>query len=87
MCSEQQDGLLCTGDGMPTAHHVSAGNTADASTLPGVLADLIERFAVGRICVVADRGLISVAAVAQAGCDQVFVEGSLDQRTPPTPTS
>ena len=33
-------GLLCTGDGIPIAHHVFAGNTADVSTLPGVLADL-----------------------------------------------
>ena len=68
-------GLLCTGDGIPIAHHVFAGNTADASTLPGVLADLTERFAVGRICVVADRGLVSagnVAAVAEAGCDHVL---------------
>ena len=68
-------GLLCTGDGIPIAHHVFAGNTNDASTLPGVLADLTERFAVGRICVVADRGLISadnVEAVARAGCDHVL---------------
>ena len=68
-------GLLCTGDGIPIAHHVFAGNTNDASTLPGVLADLTERFAVGRICVVADRGLISadnVEAVADAGCDHVL---------------
>ena len=68
-------GLLCTGDGVPIAHHVFAGNTNDASTLPGVLADLTERFAVGRICVVADRGLVSagnVAAVADAGCDHVL---------------
>ena len=36
-------------------HHVFAGGTNDASTLPEVLADLAERFAVGRICVVADR--------------------------------
>ena len=67
--------LLCTGDGIPIAHHVFAGNTADASTLPDVLADLTARFAVGRICVVADRGLIcadNVAAVAQAGCDHVL---------------
>ncbi|WP_419839160.1 IS1634 family transposase [Candidatus Poriferisodalis sp.] len=68
-------GLLCTGDGIPIAHHMFAGNTADASTLPDVLADLTARFAVGRICVVADRGLISadnVAAVAAAGCDHVL---------------
>jgi hypothetical protein len=62
-------GLLCTGDGIPVAHHVFAGNTADVSTLPDVLADLQERFGVGRICVVADRGLISAANVAVVeGC-------------------
>ncbi|MCQ3807597.1 MAG: IS1634 family transposase [Acidimicrobiia bacterium] len=69
-------GLLCTSDGIPIAHHVFAGNTNDASTLPAVLADLAERFAVGRICVVADRGLISsdnLAAVAGAGFDHVLV--------------
>ena len=52
-------GLLCTSDGIPIAHHVFAGNTADVSTLPGVLDDLAARFGVGRVCVVADRGLIS----------------------------
>jgi transposase len=52
-------GLLCTGDGIAIAHHVFAGNTADVSTLPAVLEDLQTRFGVGRICVVADRGLIS----------------------------
>jgi hypothetical protein len=52
-------GLLCTGDGVPIAHHVFAGNTADVATLPGVLEDLATRFGVGRVCVVADRGLIS----------------------------
>ena len=52
-------GLLCTGDGIPIAHHVFAGNTADVATLPGVLTDLQTRFGVGRVCVVADRGLIS----------------------------
>ena len=68
-------GLLCTSDGIPIAHHVFAGDTNDASTLPAVLSDLAERFAVGRICVVADRGLVSTAnveAVAAAGFDHVL---------------
>ena len=68
-------GLLCTTDGIPIAHHVFAGNTGDASTLPAVLADLAARFAVSGICVVADRGLISsdnVEAVAAAGFDHVL---------------
>ena len=78
-------GLLCTGDGIPIAHHVFAGNTADASTLPDVLADLTKRFAVGRICVVADRGLISadnVAAVAEAGCDHVLTTSLTPKQAP-----
>ncbi len=68
-------GLLCTGDGIPIAHHVFAGNTADVTTLPGVLEDLQQRFGVGRICVVADRGLISednVQVVAGQGFDHVL---------------
>jgi hypothetical protein len=68
-------GLLCTGDGIPIAHHVFAGNTADVSTLPDVLEDLARRFGVGRICVVADRGLISednVQVVAGQGFDHVL---------------
>jgi hypothetical protein len=68
-------GLLCTGDGTPIAHHVFAGNTGDVSTLPGVLEDLQSRFGVGRICVVADRGLISennVDVVAANGFEHVL---------------
>jgi hypothetical protein len=68
-------GLLCTSDGVPIAHHVFAGNTADVSTLPGVLEDLQTRFGVGRICVVADRGLISqgnVEVVEACGFDHVL---------------
>ena len=68
-------GLLCTSDGIPIAHRVFSGNTNDATTLPAVLGDLAERFAVGRICVVADRGLISAAnidVVAEAGFDHLL---------------
>lgn len=68
-------GLLCTTDGIPVAHHVFAGDASDVSTLPAVLDDLSRRFAVGRVCVVADRGLISkdnLQAVAAAGFDHVL---------------
>ena len=68
-------GLLCTSDGLPIAHRVFAGNTNDSTTLPDVLADLAERFAVGRICVVADRGLMTAAnveAVNDAGFDHLL---------------
>jgi hypothetical protein len=68
-------GLLVTGDGIPIAHHVFAGNTNDGSTLPAVMEDLQRRFGVGRIALVADRGLISEAnleAVGTAGFDHVI---------------
>jgi transposase len=68
-------GLLTSADGIPIAHHVFAGGTNDATTLKGVLDDLTARFAVGRICVVADRGLITddnIAEVEAANCDWLF---------------
>lgn len=68
-------GLLVTGDGIPIAHHVFPGNTNDSATLADVLKDLQERFGVGPIAVVADRGLISennLAEVEAAGFDHVL---------------
>jgi transposase len=68
-------GLLTSADGVPIAHHVFAGGTQDATTLKGALQDLTRRFAVGRICVVADRGLITddnIAEVDAANCDWLF---------------
>ena len=68
-------GLLTSADGIPIAHHVFAGGTNDATTLKCVLQDLTARFAVGRICVVADRGLITddnIAEVEDAKCDWLF---------------
>lgn len=68
-------GLLVTGDGIPIAHHVFAGNTKDSTTLSEVMSDLQTRFGVGRIALVADRGLISEANLAEvetAGFDHVL---------------
>ena len=68
-------GLLVTSDGIPIAHHVFSGNTSDRSTLPEVMADLQARFGVGRIALVADRGLISeenLALVQAGGFDHVL---------------
>ena len=68
-------GLLVTSDGIPIAHHVFSGNTADRSTLPGVVEDLQVRFGVGRIALVADRGLIAeenLAELSAHGFDHVL---------------
>lgn len=68
-------GLLVTGDGVPIAHRIFPGNTADAATMPTVLDDLQARFGVGRIALVADRGLITdanLADIGAAGFDHVI---------------
>ena len=46
-------------NGFPIAHHVFPGNTADKSTLQKVMTDLQERFGLGHVMVVSDRGLVS----------------------------
>jgi hypothetical protein len=68
-------GLLVTGDGIPIAHHVFAGNTADVTTLPEVLNDLQSRFGIAAITMVADRGLISadnVKALSDKGFGHIL---------------
>jgi len=46
-------------DGIPVAHEVFPGNTADRSTLKCAVKKLKEKFNIGRIIFVADRGLFS----------------------------
>jgi hypothetical protein len=48
----------------PIASFLWPGNTADVTTLLPVVERLRQRFGVGRICVVADRGMISAATIA-----------------------
>ena len=52
-------GLLMTRDGIPVAHHIFPGNTADIAAFRYAVADLRGRFAVRRVVVVADRGVVS----------------------------
>ena len=56
--------VLVDGDGRPVCSEMWPGNTADVTTLIPLIDRLRERFAIGRICVVADRGMISAATVA-----------------------
>ena len=56
--------VLVDGDGRPVGSEMWPGNPADVTTLIPLIDRLRERFAIGRICVVADRGMISAATVA-----------------------
>ena len=56
--------VLIDGDGRPVCSEMWPGNTADVTTLIPVIDRLRRRFAIGRICVVADRGMISAETMA-----------------------
>ena len=56
--------VLIDGDGRPVCSEMWPGNTADVSTLIPVIDRLRRRFANARVCVVADRGMISDGTIA-----------------------
>jgi transposase len=43
---------------------VAGHNTADVTTLVPVIDRLHQRFSIGRVCIVADRGMISAETIA-----------------------
>ena len=57
-------GLVVDGDGRPICTEMWPGNTADVTTLLPVVDRLRQRFSIGRVCVVADRGMISAETIA-----------------------
>ena len=57
-------GVVIDAQGRPICSEMWPGNTADVSVLAPVIDRLRARFAIGRICVVADRGMISAATIA-----------------------
>jgi transposase len=56
-------GLLTDGEGRPVAVEVFTGNTADPNTIPAQVQKLRERFALQRVVLVADRGMITNARI------------------------
>ena len=56
-------GLVVDGSGSPLCTEMWPGNTADVTTLLPVIDRLRQRFGIGRVCVVADRGMISAATI------------------------
>lgn len=57
-------GVVIDADGRPVCSEMWPGNTADVSVLVPVIDRLRSRFAISRVCVVADRGMISAATIA-----------------------
>lgn len=57
-------GIILDDHGQPVCSEMWPGNTADVTTLVPVIKRLRSRFAIGRICVVSDRGMISAETMA-----------------------
>ena len=67
-------GLLTNAEGCPVAVEVFEGNTADSATLGSVITKLRQRFALTRIVLVGDRGMITSARIR----DDLRPAGGLD---------
>lgn len=57
-------GLVVDGSGSPICTEMWPGNMADVTVLLPVIDRLRQRFGIGRVCIVADRGMISAATIA-----------------------
>ena len=68
-------GVVIDAAGRPVCSEMWPGNTADVSVLVPVIDRLRSRFAIGRVCVVADRGMIcaeTIAALEARGLEYVL---------------
>ena len=57
--------VLLDGDGRPVCTEMWPGNTADVGSLIPAVDRLRKRFSINRVCVVADRGMISAETIAE----------------------
>lgn len=60
-------GVVQSAEGLPLMHTVHPGNVSETTTLRAMLAQVLKRFPVERVILVADRGLLSLDNVAQIG--------------------
>jgi Transposase DDE domain len=72
-------GAVLDGQGRPICCELWPGNTTDVKTLIPVVDRLRSRFGIGRVCIVADRGMISqetLAALEQPGRGWQYILGA-----------
>jgi transposase len=73
--------VVIDGDGRPICSELWPGNTADVTTLVPVINRLRSRFAIARVCVVADRGLISAETLAELEARRLLYILGVRERT------
>jgi hypothetical protein len=75
VCSEMWPGGAAKGSARDSVWNGSGGDTADVTTLMPVIDRLRSRFGIERVCVVADRGMISantIAGLEQRGLEYIL---------------
>jgi transposase len=73
--------VLIDGDGRPVCSEMWPGNTADVTTLIPVIDRLRRRFDIARVCVVADRGMISAETMAELEARKLLYILGVRERT------
>src|ERR1700693_4856518 len=73
--------VLLDGDGRPVCSEMWPGNTADVTTLIPVIDRLRRRFDITRVCVVADRGMISAETLAELEARRMLYILGVRERT------
>ncbi|MDR3211147.1 MAG: IS1634 family transposase [Planctomycetota bacterium] len=62
-CHQIVVGMILDNNGRPVCTEIWPGNTADVTTLIPVANRLKTRFSINRVCIVADRGMVSLATL------------------------
>jgi hypothetical protein len=76
-------GIVMDQCGRPLCSELWPGNTADVTTLLPVVDRLRARFGVGRVCIVADRGMISAPTIAALESRQLeYILGVRERNSP-----
>ena len=72
--------VVIDGGGRPVCSEMWPGNTADVTSLVPIIDRLRRRFAIARLCVVADRGMISSETIAALEArDLLYILGSRER--------
>jgi hypothetical protein len=73
--------VVLDGDGRPVCTEMWPGNTADVTSLLPVVDRLRKRFSVRRVCLVADRGMISAETIAELEARKMLYILGVRERT------
>ncbi len=75
-------GVVIDETGRPICSEMWPGNTADVTTLIPVVTRLRERFLLNRVCVIADRGMVSAKTIATLEAEKIeYILGVREKRS------